>query len=93
MRQLPQADRYFLIGNSKNTKTHLLYFTFEFGNFVAHQACIPNIFVEVKVGSCGNDYTTDCNPEHAEAMDGYYNKLTCPTCLKMAQGEPQGILV
>ena len=93
MRKLPMADRYYLIGNATNTKTHLLYFTHEGGDFLAHQACMPNLLVEVKVGStCAESYTTDCMPEHASDMDRYYNELTCSTCMKMAQGERQGVL-
>jgi len=88
MRKLPEANRYYLIGNSKNTKTHLLYFTYEYGRQEAHQACFPNQLIEIKVGTCGDSYSTDCTPEHASEIDSYYNKLTCQTCLKMAQGKP-----
>ena len=93
MKKLPEVGRYFLGWNANYTKTHIFYFTLEFGELLAHQACLPNIPCEVKVGSCGNHYITGMTPEHASYFDEQCNELTCPTCLRMAQGEPQGILL
>jgi len=87
MRKLPEANRYYLMDFGRG-KTHLVYFTYEFGRYEAHQACFPNMPVEIRVGCNCDYYDTDCTPEYASEIDSRYNELTCPTCLKMAQGKP-----
>ncbi len=79
LRALPQADRYYLIG-FKGRKTHLLYFT-RYDEY--HIACFPNMMIEM--GSCCDSHD-GITREEAEVQDQFYNELTCPTCLKMAQG-------
>ena len=92
MRRLPEAHRYFIIWNWNYSKTHLCYPSFEFGNIVIHQACMPNMPVEVKVGPCGDSSIWDMDLESASFLDEQCEELTCPTCLRMAQGEPQAIM-
>ncbi len=80
MRVLPEADRYYLFAFSNNKKTHLLYFT----GFDYHIACFPNMPIEM-VSFCEGS-KDGISSEEADFIDSYFNELTCPTCLRMAQG-------
>ena len=97
MRKLPEADRYYLAGYWRNgAKVHIIYFRPCYGSFSGEepvQACCPNLLVpEVKVGPCSNSYTREMTREDAEYLDQFHNEVTCPTCLKMAQGNNQAVM-
>lgn len=82
MRSLPKAGRFYLMSfeNKKDGKTHLMYFE----DFIAKIVCMPFLF-EVEVGSKCEGFS-ECSIEDAERWDDCYDTLTCPTCLKIAQG-------